>query len=516
MLLARKAARAEKAGQPAQAYIYYSEASALQPRNKRYKGRMVLIQTKANQQSKPKPRPGDVRAETDTAAVAKEARPEEVFDSITQRELSEARELLPNPVLKPKPGEQSFDLEGDPRSLFAKVAEAFGLQTVFDGDYPTIGQPTHFRMSGVDYRGALWGLEAATGSFVIPVSSKVFMVARDTLQKRNELEQTMAISIPVPQFTSPQELTELATLLRQASNIEKIAFDTAAGQIVLRDRISRVIPAAELMRQLLAYRPEVMIDLEFIQVAESDLRNYGFKVTDNFSAYYLGKVLNSATPSLTGVTNLLAFGGGKSLIGLGVAQAAAMFNENNTSSSSLYHAQIRSLAGQPATLHVGEKYPIITGGYFGNVPAGSGTVYSPPPSFTYENLGLELKVTPFVHGMGEVSLGVETSFEVLTGQAINNIPVIGRRDLKSQVRLHSGEWAVIGGIMGTTDSKSVGGFAGLAQIPLVGYLFKQISTDKERTMLLIGLRPRVLSMSPDQRVARALWVGSDARPHSPL
>jgi len=439
-----------------------------------------------------------------------------VFDSLTQRELSQARELLPNPMLKARPGTQSFDLEGDPRALFARIAEAFGLQPVFDGDYPQVGTRINFRMSGVDYRGALNGLEAATSSFVIPISSKVFMVARDTQQKRNELEQSMAVSIPVPQFTTQQELTEVAQLIRQASGVEKIAWDTAGGRIVIRDRISRVVPAVELMRQLLSYRPEVMIELEFIQVAESDLKNYGFNVTNSLSAYYLGRVLNSAVPSLGGAANLLAFGGGRTLIGLGVAQAQALFNDTLSLSNSLYRMQVRSLAGMPATLHIGEKYPVLTGGYFGKVAAGSGTVYAPPPSFTYENLGLELKVTPFVHGMGEVSLTVETSFEVLTGQSINNIPVIGRRDLKSQVRLGLDEWAVIGGIMGTTDSRAVTGTAGMARIPMLGYLFRQTSTDKERNVLLIAMRPHLLSVPPDQMVSAPVWVGSDARPRTPL
>ena len=53
------------------------------------------------------------------------------------------------------------------------------------------------------------------------------------------------------------------------------------------------------------------------------------------------------------------------------------------------------MEGQPATLHVGEKYPIITSGYFGNT-SGSGTVYTPPPTITFEDLGLLIKVTPHV------------------------------------------------------------------------------------------------------------------------
>jgi general secretion pathway protein D len=523
MLLAKKAGRAEKAGEEAQAYIFYSEAAALQPQNKRYKGRMAALQTRAARQSKPQPR-AEAGAEAGTEVSGLYTTklppigigPEDVFDSMTEREMAQARELSAVPGLKAKPGVQDFDLSGDARVLFDKVAERFGLQTVFDGDYPKDGAAIGFRLSGVDYREALNSLELATGSFAIPISGRVFMVAKDTQQKRNDLEQTMAITIPVPQAVTTQELTELAQVLRQTVNIEKIAWDTSQSRVVMRDRVSRVVPAVAIMQQLLAYRPEVMIELDFIQVASTDLKNYGFTVTNGVSAFYLGKVLNNVI-STGGITNLLAFGGGKTLIGIGIAQAQAMFNETSGSSRSLYHAQMRSVAGQPASLHVGEKYPIITGGYYGTVPANQqGQVYAPPPSFTFEDLGLTMKITPFVHGLGEVTLTLDTSFEVLTGQSINSIPVIGRRSLVSQVRLRNDEWAVVGGLLNTTNSRSSDGFLGLSNLPVLGYLFRQISTDKEENNVLIGIRPHLMSMPPDQNVSKRLRVGSDLRPHTPL
>jgi type II secretory pathway component GspD/PulD (secretin) len=94
--------------------------------------------------------------------------------------------------------------------------------------------------------------------------------------------------------------------------------------------------------------------------------------------------------------------------------------------------------------------------------------------------------------------------------------VIGRRQTISQVRLRDGEWSVVGGILSTTDSKSTTGFWGLAQIPLLGNLFKQVSTDKERSQILIGIRPILLSIPPDQLPTPALRVGTETRPLSPL
>ena len=520
--LAKKAKKAAKSREQANAYLLYSEASALQPANKKLKEKMDTLQSRAALQSKPLPAVVSGSADADPDSEASDLEhpilaPEDVFDSITARDFARARQPQGPPELKALPGTQDFDVTGTARTLFDQVAQRFGLETVYDGDYPPAGRPIRFRISGIDYREALHDLEAMTNSFVIPLSSRLFMVAQDTPQKRNDLEQAIAVSIPVPAALTTQELTEIAQAVKQATNIEKMAWDTGQNEVVIRDRISRVLPAQALFQQLMSWRAEVMIEVEFLEVTDSDIINYGFNVTNQFPAIYLGQILNNVVTFPSGVTALLSFGGGKTLIGLGVAQAQAMFNQSISSARTLYRAQVRSVNGQPATFHVGEKYPVITQQYAGSVaPGTTGQVFAPPPSFTYENLGAEVKVTPHIHGVDGVTLAVETSFELLAGTSVNNIPVIGRRQLNTQVRLLDGEWAVVAGMMNPSDSKTVSGFWGLAQIPLIGNLFRMTTKDKERENVLIAIRPHLLSLPPDQIVTPKVRVGSETRPFTPL
>jgi hypothetical protein len=476
---------------------------------------MEALQSRAARQSKPElPKQSDATPGLDPAAMPA-LDPDTVFDSLTEKEMAQARELKELPTLHAKPGVQNFELTGDARTLFEKVAEAFGLETVYDGDYPKTGTPIRFHVSGADYRDAIHDLEAATGSFVIPLSGRLFMVAQDTPTKRNDLEQTMEIAVPVPQALTTQELTELGQVMRQATNIEKIAWESAQSRIVMRDRVSRVVPAVVLLNQLIAYRPEVMVDVDFLQLDRSDMITYGFNVTNNFSGVYLGSILNNVVTAPSGVTNLLTFGAGKTLIGISAAQVQAMFNETLSTDQSLYRGQLRAEAGQPSTLHVGERYPVETSGYAGAVPAGQ-TVYAPPPAFTFVDLGLELKITPFVNNTDTTTLAVETTYAVLEGAAINNIPVIGNRSTKSQISVRNGEWAIVGIIDGKTRSKAVGGFWGLAQIPFLGELFKQTSIDNEDSNVLIGIRTHLLALPASENVIRSLRMGSGTRPLTPL
>ncbi len=61
------------------------------------------------------------------------------------------------------------------------------------------------------------------------------MVAQDTPQKRNDLEQTIALSIPVPAALTTQELTEIAQAVKRATNIDKLGWDTSQSEVVMRD-----------------------------------------------------------------------------------------------------------------------------------------------------------------------------------------------------------------------------------------------------------------------------------------
>lgn len=514
--LAKKAKKAARAGEPANAYLLYSEAAALQPGNRKLTGKMESLQSRAGLQSKPVPEALNEAAIPADPALPDLA-PEDVFDSITAREFARARQPQAPPALRARAGTQDFDLSGNARALFDQVAQRFGLDTVYDGDYPPAGPRIRFRISGIDYREALHDLEVMTNSFVVPLSSRLFIVAQDTAQKRSDLEQTIAISIPVPEALTTQELTEIGQAVKQATNVDKLAWDTVQSEVVIRDRISRALPAQALFEQLLSSRPEVMIEVEFLEVADSDIINYGFNVTNQFPAIYLGQILNNAVTFPSGVSALLSFGGGKTLIGLGVAEAQALFNETTSNAKTLYRAEVRSVNGQQATFHAGEKYPIITQQYAGGgTTVTTGTVYAPPPSFTYENLGAEIKVTPHIHGIDGVTLAIEASFEILAGTSVNNIPIIGRRQLNTQVRLRDGEWAVVAGMLNPTDSKSRSGIPGLTQIPLIGNLFTQTTKEKERENLLIAIRPHLLSLPPDQIVTPRVRVGPETRPYNPL
>jgi type II secretory pathway component GspD/PulD (secretin) len=160
---------------------------------------------------------------------------------------------------------------------------------------------------------------------------------------------------------------------------------------------------------------------------------------------------------------------------------------------------------------VGDKYPIVTSGYFG-ATTGSGTVYTPPPTINFEDLGLSLKVTPYVNGMDLVTLEVEAEFKLLGTTSIDNIPVISNRKFMSKVGLSTGEWAVLAGLMNDSDSKTVSGLAGLSVIPFL----RNNQRTTSHTETLIVLKPHLLNVPGSEKPTHEAWVGSESRPHIAL
>jgi general secretion pathway protein D len=508
--LYKEGRKAERKGEMARAYLLYSQAAALAPEKNAYWLKSQAVRTRAALQSK-------IAAPVEAGGADVELPAEsEPPDPITGRDLSEARKPLPPVELEADPGRKNFDIKAAPRLLFEQVARAFGLDVVFDGDYPESAPSITFRIDDADYREALRALEAATSSFVAPVTTRVFLVAKDNPQKRNDVEPAVTVVVSIPQTVTVQEAQELARAVQQVMEIRRFGIDSGRRLVLLNGPISKIRPAQRLFEDLLSYRPEVSVELQFIEVTRSEVSSFGLQLPTSFPIIPLTDVLHN-TPSIpTGLSYLLTFGGGASVFGVGISDAQLIARFNKSNARTLLKSNIRSVDGLPATFHVGDRYPILTSGYFGPANFGGANAYRPPPSFNFEDLGLSVKMTPRIHGMEEVTLEIDAEFKVITGEALNGIPIISNRKLTSRVRLKNDEYAVIAGMMTINEARAISGLAGLAQIPGLGALVRRNEKTKDSDEVIIVIKPRLLSLPPDEIVTRSVWVGTDTRPRIPL
>jgi general secretion pathway protein D len=517
--------KAERAGNIAQAYLYYEEASAAKPRSARYRKAAAALAPQAiklieNKSALAKaappalaPSPSQATAEVPSDSTRYvDLRPEAGFDSVTAAELAVDRKLMGARRLQLPDTPRDFSLTGDHKQLFSQVAEQLGDEVVFDGDYLP-GKPFNFHVQGETPRQALHELEAATNSFIVPLSDKLFMVATDTEAKRKDLEQMEVAAVPMPSAMTAQEMTELGQAIRQSVGIEKMYFDPHANQLVLKDRVSRVEAAQAVLQQLTAYRAEVAMDLQFLELDESDMLNIGANLQINSPITFLQQ-LTSGSVGLT-LTQLAKISAGQWFgIVLPSVNVTAVLSTGKT--KTLFTNTLVSTDGQKATFHAGEKYPIITGQYIGSGGPSTSTQYSPAPSVTFEDLGIVVTLTPHVHGMAEMSLDLDTEFKVLAGSSNNGIPVIASRKMTTSARFIDDQWALVGGLITDSDSRNRAGVPFLARIPILGDLVSNYTRTRSRTYVLLAIRPHLMSPPPSERPSREYFLGSDTRSVTPL
>lgn len=494
--LARKARKAERKGDYSNAYLLYSQAVAADPQNQEYWLRSQALKRRAME---------NIKLDAGIGSILPAPPAEEPpLSPISEEDLSAAREALPPLVLTPTGGPRDFDLSGDNKALFEQLAKAFGLLVVFDTDYPT-GRSLRFRMTNATFSEAWHALEAMTGSFTVPANEKLALVAKDTEQKRTELEPSATAVIPFPDALAAQEIQEAARAVQSTFDIRRVGLDNTKKLVLFRDRVSRINPAIELFRRLTGTRGQVMVEIQLLSALDQTALSYGLRLPSSFDLTYIGKA--------TLATVLRGFG---NVYTIALAGAEAFANLSYSSTRNIQTTHLLSTSGQAATFHAGDRYPVITQGFFGEIEQGEGQLYRPPPTINFEDLGVVVKVTPFVHGADEVTLDIEAEFKVLAGQQLNGIPVISNRKFTSRVRMRFDQTAVIAGLANKSISQSWSGIPGLAAIPAL----RANDRTKDEGDLLITIRPMLVNLPPwelpELAQDRGIWVGTEARPLTPL
>jgi len=489
--------KAERAGDNIHAYLLFARAAALDPKNPLYAAKKAALRGIAMASAR----------ESMGSDPAEAGTPPAPAEPVSAIDLLEARQTIAPPRLQGAPGEKSFDLKGDARDIFEKVAGAYGIQIIFDPDYQSPPLFT-FRLTNVGYEGALRALGEVSNSFVVPVNEHLAMVARDTPQKRAERSPVMSVAVPIPQRMSLQDAQELMEAVRQALDIRRAVTDPGRHLVFLRDQAAKVMVARQMFYDLSQIRAQVSIDVELLAVDRNSSLQYGMSLPNQFSIVnFQGPV--SLPNALRAVEHLT---GSATPLALGITQAAAFATLARSSATTLLDAQIVSLDGQAATLHVGDRYPIATNLYVGST-SGVGQVYTPPPTVNFEDLGLVIKVTPEVNQDHDISLDLDAAFKQLGASSpVGGIPIIINRQFTGKVRLRQGEWAVIAGLVQTLETETRSGIPGLMDIPFLGKLFSQNQTERDSSQMLLVLKPHLMTPAPWDQMAKGIWVGTETRP----
>ncbi len=407
-------------------------------------------------------------------------------------------------------------------TVYRTIGQLAGINVLFDPDYTA--KPIKVELTGVTLEDALEITALESKTFWRPVTANTIFVATDNAAKRKELEQSVLKTFYLTNLSAPTELQDVVNAIRAVLDVQRVQQLLSQNALVVRGTPDQIALAEKLVEDLDKARPEVIIDIAVMQISKDKSRTLGFSPPTSASVALQDNInttsTTSTTTSTTGTTS--SGSGGINLNTLGSLNAtnfqvtipsanlSAVMGESDT--KLIQSPQIRSLDGQKATLKIGERLPVATGSF---QPGIGGVGINPlvNTQFQYIDVGVNIDVTPHVSADREVTMKITMEISSEIGQAsIGGItqPIIGQKRVElGEIRLKDGESSLIGGIMDDSQTKSLSGIPGLAQIPILKYLFGQTTQDHSNDETVFAITPHVIRGSEVSEInQRAIDIGT--------
>lgn len=393
------------------------------------------------------------------------------------------------------------------QALYNAVGQAFGIRLLYDRDIKPVRVVGDFQLEDVTLKQALEAAGNITRTFVAPVDEHTGIVSPDTAEKRGEYERQVLGNFSVENQTTAQQITEISTALRTLLDLRRVAQDTRSNSITVLGRARQVRAAREFLGSVQKDRGEVIIEVEILEVDSQRAHQLGVLPPQPVQLVFLGASASGMAP-----LSLLRTGSALYAVKLPGASLPLTFSSSALRSRQTLH--LRASDGQEANLLVGDRVPILNGivssSFF--VQQGSQTPSTATatqlvgffPSIQYQDVGVTVKATPYLHAGRELTLKMDLALRGVGSQNLNGTPIISNRQVTEQFRVRDGEAYLIAGIINRSQDRSVSGYPGLSRIPILGALFGTHNRRQAETELLLVIRPHIVRSSPAEEYASNL------------
>lgn len=323
----------------------------------------------------------------------------------------------------------------------------------------------------------------------------------------NEVQGTLNVEVT-------QDLEVLKANLHDLLPDESIQVRSSYGTIVLSGQVSSTPHMDAALRLANSYQTtvegdaaapvlnlmqvggaqQVMLDVKVAEVSRTLVKqlNIDFSAFDAGSPWQLGAFNDGAVSSFADATDAIGDAGIFASYSNGDFLFDAVIDaaRNEGLAQILAEPNLTTLTGEQAEFLAGGEFPIP-------VPSGNDQV-----TVEFKEFGVGLRFLPVVLSSGTINLEVDVAVSDLTNAAsidvgVSNtaqefsVPGLIKRSASSTVELDSGQTIAIAGMINENLREQANEFPGLADLPIIGQLFRSQSFVKEQTELVIFVTPRL-------------------------
>ncbi|AOX99681.1 cohesin domain-containing protein [Jeongeupia sp. USM3] len=362
------------------------------------------------------------------------------------------------------------------RSVLESIAKVSGLTFFYDKDVrPDLKATVVAKNTSIEDTIRLLLVTNQLEQKVL--SDSAILIYPNTPQKLKDY-QTLAVR---SFYLTNADVKAVANTLKTIVKMKDMVVDERLGIIIVRDTPESIRMAERLVALQDLSDPEVMLDVEVMEIKRSRLLELGIQWPGQLSLSPLQ--FGGAPLSLYDLTHL-----NSSRIQASIGPTTINARKEDQDGNILANPRIRVRNKEKAKILIGDRVPVIT-----TTSTSTGFVSD---SVSYVDVGLKLDVEPNIYLDEEVAIKVNLEVSNLIREVTSKSGTlayqIGTRGASTVLRLKDGETQVLAGLISDEDRTSANKVPGLGEMPVLGRLFGSQKDDTQRTEILLSITPRVV------------------------
>ena len=425
--------------------------------------------------------------------------------------------LTPQAALAPPKLKPAFDKpvslelrDANIKVVFEALSRATGINFILDKDIKSDTKATIF-IKKARIEDAIEMVLSSNGLKKKVLTENTAFVYPNTLVKLKDYQELVIRSF----YFTNTSAKQAAVLLKSMLKTKDIFVDDRLNMLVMRDTPEVIKIAEKLVAANDLEDPEVMLEIEVLEVSRSRLQELGIEYPSRVALNSLIPITTvtsgagiAASSTVNTATQLTLEGllrNNKSRFDVS-PNPAVNFRKINGDVNLLSNPRIRVKNNEKAKILVGDKVPIITTTSTANVGISE--------NVQYVDVGLKLDVEPRItlDDFVNIKIGLEVSSLGERTITRNGATVftIGTRNANTVLRLKNGETQVLAGLILDDERKNASKVPGLGDIPLLGRLFSNQEDRKSKTEILLAITPRIIvNISQPKSEISEYWSGTE-------
>ena len=363
------------------------------------------------------------------------------------------------------------------KTIFEVISRSSGLNFAFDKDVKTDQKASIFMKDST--------IEAAVNMLLLTnqleqrvIDANTVLIYPATAPKQKDYQPLTIRSFYLANADAKAVAASLKTLLK----LRDASVDEKLNLVIVRDTPETIRLAERIVALHDLAEPEVMLDVEILEVKRTRLMDLGIRWPDQLT---LTPLPSTSGGTLT-VSDLRGLNG--SGVGAAVGTLGISAKKSDSDANILANPRIRARNHEKAKIHIGERVPNIT-----TTATATGFVAE---SVNYVDVGLKLDVEPTVYLDDDVAIKVSLEVSSIIGQTQTRSGTqayqIGTRTASTVLRLRDGENQVLAGLISDEDRRTADKIPGLGEAPVLGRLFGGHNDSSAKTEILLSITPRVV------------------------